>query len=588
MPLHPQSLPRPSPHVTLKSLPTDVLHRIINVLTHDAHRSCPYYPPKLLEHVLPLSQTCHHFHNAIATHLTSDLSWVNLPQLYADVVDPSLKRLLLDWYRAATKLTHLHLHAHASRCPNLRLRVTRNLLAHAPTLRHIDLVGVLSATSFEQVPLPSAHYDSDSYDGDDDEDEIDDGELDHRAAVLGSSLRPDFQPILATVSDLLAHVRQTLTSIRVEPLPLIIDAVAAGNLTAVQDLHVQHADAAHTCENLMQLVEAVNGRTVTTLTLACLVPFPNSLSPAALAALLPNLRTLNFHHGGHASALQARPPCVTALPLAFRSLTSLSFHNVYFGHVDDPCPDLWRLDFPQMNLHLVSGCKFARFAEVVPDVAALSVRQLELCSPLDGRQVDLLAAKCLCVHTLAVTVLRDGIDRLPPAVQAWQQLRSLHLSIPQAHGDEIGGRQVVEEHLVNAFARNAGPLFRKLVLHGETLCMRNASLIVRSLGERLEYLVTGLFTPFASRSKSIMWLLHVIRRHCANMRVLCFGLALVYDRWALQLNSVFLRDIEETGRCLRFLDTSWLKKNAANLKAMARPADFVDYDSQDEGAWGGR
>lgn len=66
------------------------------------------------------------------------------------------------------------------------------------------------------------------------------------------------------------------------------------------------------------------------------------------------------------------------------------------------------------------------------------------------------------------------------------------------------------------------------------------------------------------------------------MRVLCFGLEMGYDRRAGALRARLEEEIGLTKDRLEGLDPVWLKRNVASLNDIPRPADFQEYESDDE------
>lgn len=589
--------------VNLQDLPDDLLQRIIAASLADVNRGLPYYPAKLAPHLLQLSQTSRALQAAVAVHLPCDLPWLDSDLLPEPLTSDACANILA-WYRAARPgLKELILHNQLRHAANLRLRVMSSLLAAQPPspLRYIDLVGVLDGLRLPREPstdrdaasaqeVENDRDDADHEDGytdDDSDDDTDDDTDDDSEEEDEEDQKLDAIPFMQSVTALLTRVRHTLQSIRLEPLSFVVDAVATAGLHSVNTLHILLSTRTDPSSNLLRLAQALPG--VTKLILSCRMPFPSSLHPATFAAALPKVTDLDFRDSGAAmaaitSSTPETPSHAIDVAAAFRNLQTLSFEGVRFDTLDGQANRFWPAHrFPHTQLSFVQ-CKFPLLPQVLPAHVGPAVRRLELSAQLGSRDIAALSEKCPNLHTAVITLRRAAASAFPEALAAWSALSSLTLSFPASVEDDVPHEQV-RSSIVMALTTKAGPNFSKFVLLSETLSVAAISTIMRALGPRIEYFVTGIYSPRDSRSKCIMRLLKVIRAHCPEMRVLCFGLALSYDRHAICLNAEFHKQISVTSRKLKYLNTWWLEQNALNLKKMERPDDFVDYESENDDSW---
>lgn len=528
LPCSPLSLPRS--HLSLLSLNTDLHDRIIYHLLAPTRRGTPYYPHKSSPDALSLAMTCHAMRSAVARNIVSDCAWLQIS--IADVHHPAFsaqfKRQLLLWYRVCkSSLTSLTIHARLPHYTPIRERLMQQFVAFPPPLLEIDL------TIFDRNPYPQMHE---------------------------------------TLSQLLCATRSTLKTISLQLTPALIKAVAQSYLHNIETAHIRMSNGtALDLINVLSSFQSMESSKLKHISLRTMSTLPSNLLPAHFYNAAPALTTFEYHEGqvnATASALQV----AIAIACIYPKLERLSLHNAIFqptlhmqlNTIIPHISDLRLLNCDLFNFRPSTGIDtfFQKAANcltrfhVVENVTSKQLATIALCHRLEHLNIG--------VDHLTVT----GLPHYLPQLKA---LQALTLNIK---GQSIRVERCVVETLIKC-----SPTLHSFVLHGERLSFSGIRSILSSRGSTLEYLVTGVYTPMKSVSKVIMRLLAVTKVHNPNLKVLCFGLGLTYDRWGVALNQRLLDVIESTEKQLLTLDGSWLRANAAAILKLQRPNGYMDYDS---------
>lgn len=534
---------------SLSTLHEDILRRILTYLISPAYRGTPYYPPYPPLDLLPLSETSTTFRNSISKHLTTDLLWLSLPS--TDIPHSRLRPRLLAWYRFAAS--------------NLQvLTLSARLAPPQPTLDDIIITVAQARPSLRTLDLS--------------------------AFATSQAIHPEIQ---ASVRHILDASRASLTDLHLNLAANdILDIAADANLIALTTLDLRHSNPVDHIR-FLALLYSLRRRPGTppitntttpstqqsmlhTIILRASEPLPPELRPEAVAVAAPHVKNLHYTD---LSAL--RDDCSSL------SLGVLALANVYTGLHELVFSDA-TLDFNLLKPFLerethrnlarlaLNNCNVPGLLTALPDLRAGSgavIRGLDLASMQIGtRELAIMTKYCPAVEDLGLRLEPGAAAMLPDAIRAMPALRSLTLRTASS-GDE-DAREKCRADLARAVTL-AGEKFAKFVIHGESLSVSGLASIFRALGDRLEFLVTGVHAPGVSMSRAIMALLDVVKTHCKVMKILCFGLALVYDPKAEELNEIFVRKIDELEERLPHLDSIWLRRNAASLLAIPRPADFV-------------
>lgn len=531
--------PRLKPH-NLVHLPDDVLRRIITRLTHNALRGTPYYPSKTFTHVLPLASTCTTLQAAVSNNVTSDHAWCELTD--TDVCEDGrlsipFTQQLLQWYRiAGPNLTDMHIHTKLASYQHLRLRVLRTVLDSRPRLRFLDLVGF------------------------------------HEFAHLQSQL-------LSALTQLLRISRHSLTHLNValSPGPLL-DIICEADLLAVTNVDLRsgfHTEAGHFLYFLRSL-HSPGAVGVRQITLRCFTQLPQELHPGGFVAAAPHLTAIEYFETASVNnPCHFLSPNFVQLATSYSQLRSLHVQTMFIEK--DQLRELLR-KCEMLDDIAFTKCAQEGMLEVVAEMGkGHAIRKLELTQKLRTREVSRLGSVCTGLRELSFICSPESVQNLPECMAHLPHLQSLTLNAVVT----AESRSRCETAIIEALQRSGGD-FHRFVLHGVTLSVVGIATIMKSLGERLEYLVTGIFTERMSRSRCIIDLLRVTTKRNPNMKVLCFGLGLQYDRRAADVHDRLISTIEEAGRKLPHLDTIWLMRNVESIKALEKPEeDLVDYESDD-------
>lgn len=320
-----------------------------------------------------------------------------------------------------------------------------------------------------------------------------------------------------------------------------------------------------------------------TLVLRTSEPLPAELLPTAVADIAPNVIALHFHelnamHGDSASLSAG----FVSLAEAFPDLQKLQFK--------DATMDMIALErfcdtavYPCLEELSFVKCRVDRLTHILQKHAEAGrmLRSLELTNQLSVTEIAVIGKSCKNVTELGLRVHRDSIGGLKTAIENMKELHSLSLLVmPGGNSVDEEKRMLCQSEIV-AVLLAVGPKFGKFVLHGESISVAGLTNVFMRLGKQVEYVVTGILAPRKSRSKCIMQLLGIVKSHCPEMRILCFGLDLLYDPRAEELHEQLLATIQDTKNRLRRLDPIWLYRNASSLMSIPRPVGFVDYESDD-------
>lgn len=541
-PSPPPSFPTPPP--SLPTLPDDVLRRILSHMLRVAYRGTPYYPPSTPLDILPLSEACTTLRNAVSRHLSTDLLWLSVPS--ADSPSARVRPRRLAWYRFAG--------------PNLRV-LTLSARLYMPALADV-IADVVSVVADARPPLRTLDL-----------------------SVFTGSHVPSPE-LCADLRVLLNASRASLTELRLNlAADHLLDLAADANLTALITLDAQH-DAPFDPIRLLAFLHSLRARDGSTLSqsrlenlvLRASEPLPNDLRPEAVAVAAPAVKSLHYTE---LSALRADCAALSgsvfALANVYKGLEELVFKDATLDFALLK-PIFERENHRSLTRISLNNCNVAALPAALPDLrsgAGGLVRVLDLSSKLiSAPELALIARHCPAVEDFGLRLSRETASALEDTVRALPALKSLWLRF--GGSDDETTRDRCRADVARALTA-CGTGFRKLVVQGESLSVNGLATVFRTLGKRLDYLVTGVYAPRMSMSRALMALIEVVKKHCTEMRILCFGLALVYDPRAEKLNKVFLEAIDGLEERLPRLATIWLRRNAASLLGIPRPNDFVDW-----------
>lgn len=380
--------------------------------------------------------------------------------------------------------------------------------------------------------------------------------------------------------------RASLTELRLNlAADYLLDLAADANLTALTTFEARH-DTLVDPIRLLAFLHSLRVRDgsrlpqsrLEKLVLRASEPLPNDLRPEAVAAAAPGVKTLHYTE---LSALRADCAALSgsvfALANVYMGLRELVFNDATLDFALLK-PILERENHRSLTRISLNNCNVAALPAALPDLrsgAGGLVRGLDLSNrQISALELALIARHCPAVEDLGLQLSRKAASALEDTVRAMPALKSLTLRFSGTDDDTT--RNKCRTDVARALTA-CGERFAKVVVHGESLSVNRLATVFRTLGKRLEYMVTGVYAPGMSMSRAIMALIEVVKKHCTEMRILCFGLALVYDPRAEEYNKVFLEAIDELEERLQHLAAIWLRRNAASLLAIPRPADFVDW-----------
>lgn len=523
-----------APQSNLQSLNDDILSRIASHVLSDSRRGTPFYPSKECPDALSFAQASAMFSDAIGRHMTSDHSWLNITDKDTTMngLTPSFMQKVLAWYTvAAPFLTSLHLHSKLCYFPDLRSRVMNKLLNYRPPLKMVNL------SSFDQMAEPSMYSD---------------------------------------LVELLKFTRETISGVTLDLTPKMVDVMVQASLMRVTSLEVKLRSYS-TAESLMSVLKVVASKEfpLKHLAIRAVRSLPEGLTPEMLTRVAPCIQSLEYHDGGMGTVESFKEGLI-GLARCCKQLRKLSLHNCV---LDLGCVHslLDRDKYRSFdNLELVR-CNVRDLGAVLA-AASDRITHLDLAQDVDAAGLDAIG-RCKRVKELSVTMERGVSVGLKGCLAQLRELRGLTLTLQ-------GNGRRVERHVIEGL-EHTGSKFEKFVLHGERLQYEAIRHMMRTLGGQLKYWVTGMYTPTKSPSKNILRLLKDSVLYNENMKVLCFGLGLTYDRRGEEMREELNEGIEQVGEKLEGLDTYWLKRNAEAILAIERPEDFEEYESEGSDVEGG-
>lgn len=189
------------------------------------------------------------------------------------------------------------------------------------------------------------------------------------------------------------------------------------------------------------------------------------------------------------------------------------------------------------------------------------VRRLELLETCKGEILKEVGRVFEKVEWLAIKVMRDGTGEVGGMLCQMLDLRVLEIAVCGEGKIEKGGWELMEGLM------QARKGLRRLILKGIALPVLGVDRFFGMVSSEIQYAVMGLYIQNTSMSEAMIWLLEGVLRECRGLRILCFGMNIIYDKKAEELHGKLLQAIKELGMTCTNLDTVWLRKNADSLVA---------------------
>ncbi|PXF49251.1 hypothetical protein BWQ96_01040 [Gracilariopsis chorda] len=510
----------------LLSLPNDVLSRIVSVAISDSQRGVPYYPPIKSHTLLPLALSNKHLRGVVASTCVSDHGFIEA-YLAQDDEDRQLQARmdLISFYRVQDgHLSRFFLHKKSIIPSDVRLYGTNIVLSTKPRLCELDITDV------------------------------------KKGGDCGDQVFESVTELLRISAPYLEVLHLSLQN---KDLLEVVNTMSFPKLNTLS-LRLPFSPSAASMESLF----STHGTNLHTLTLFCISNFPGQ-AVAQLPTFAPSITNLTYNSGMDPSVSSAFLSLVESYP----KLESLSLNNCRVS--EELCHTLSaHPNKPKLFFRRVPVENPASLLSSVPHLSETLFRADSM--TLNGSDDIAAVLRFRNLEELHIRVHAD-VAPLVRSLSVLPKLKSLFISYHDPWEWDESTRAEVDRNIV--IAVQAAKSLRQLVIYSPTMSFDSLQTIMISVGDRLEYLVSGIHTPKRSHSRCIMRLIRCAMHHSPNLKVLCFGLGLQYDRKVNSLQSQFERTIDMAEEKLSGLNTYWLRANLRSLLNIRKPADFVNYDS---------
>lgn len=197
-------------------------------------------------------------------------------------------------------------------------------------------------------------------------------------------------------------------------------------------------------------------------------------------------------------------------------------------------------------------------------VALRRVRRLELLEICKSDELKEVGRIFAGIEWLGLKVMRDSIGGIGGMVEHMEGLQVLEIAVCGGGKIEEGGWELM------AGLMRARRGLKKLIVQRIALPILGVEKFFERFHEDIEYTVLGLHVGGSSMSEAMIWLLEGVLRKCRKVRILCFGMNIVYDQRAEELHDHLLRRIKDLEKVCPGLDGVWLRGNANSLVGKLR------------------